>query len=217
MRAACLPLVPALAPLAAVVFALGARTDVASATEPFVSNPIGEAFPLVFDSEWIWLDVVGDTLEVRGTYVLVCRAAVKEPTPLFYPFPQDSLLGGARMVSLTYRSGGFHAPASASWEELPGSSGVRWWIPPCAGDSVVAEAVYHQKIVTGYARYIVTTARTWGKPLRYASFEIRLPPGVEPLDFSYPFERRVAPGGTYFVYETTGFFPDRDIIVRWRR
>jgi hypothetical protein len=63
----------------------------------------------------------------------------------------------------------------------------------------------------------VTSARLWGRPLRYASFEIRLPPGVEPLDFSYPFERRDAGGETYYAWETESFFPDRDIVVRWRR
>ena len=97
------------------------------------------------------------------------------------------------MVSLAFRVGA-DPPAPAGWEEIPSVSGVRWWIPPCPGDSIAAEAVYRQKIETEYARYIVTTARVWGRPIRFASFEIRLPPGAEPLDFSYPFERRESGG-----------------------
>lgn len=209
---------PAWMSVAAAALAFGGSAGVAVVAEPRVSNPIGEAFALVFDSEWIWLDIVGDSLEVRGKYVLLCRTPTAEPVPLFYPLPRDSLLGGARMVSLAFRAGGADAAVPARWEELPDAPGVRWWIPPCRGDSVVAEAVYHQKIITGYARYIVTTARIWGRPLRYASFEIRLPRGARPLDFSYLFEPRRADGETdYYLYEAKEFFPDRDIVVRWRR
>ena len=179
-------------------------------------SPIGEAFPLVFDSEWVRLDVVGDSLEVRGTFVFRCRATIEESIPLFFPFPQDSMLGGARMVSLAFGVGA-GARQPADWEELPGAPGVRWWTPPCPGDSLVAEFVYRQGLLTDYARYILTTAQVWGLPLRYAGFEIRLPPGAEPLEFSYPFERREDAGSNVWAWETTSFFPDRDIAVRWRR
>jgi hypothetical protein len=153
---------------------------------------------------------------VQATYVLVCRTPVEKPMPLFYPFPSDSLLGGARMISLAFRAGA-DSSAPARWEELPLVSGVRWWLPPCAGGSIVAEAIYRQKLNAEYARYIVTTTRLWGLPLRRASFEIRLPPGAVPLDFSFPFERRTASGEIYYVYQVRDFFPDRDIVVRWRR
>jgi hypothetical protein len=213
MKARRPPLRPGTVSLALAVLALGA--GIAPAAGRGGSNPIAEAFPLVFDAEWIRLDIAGDSLEVSGTFLLLCRAPIEEPTPLFFPFPRDSLLGGARMVSLAYRTGA-GPPVPAGWEEIPSVSGVRWWIPPCRGDSVAAEVVYRQKIVPGYARYIVTTARVWGRPIRYASFEIRLPPGAEPLDFSYPFECREADGETFWVYETRDFSPDRDIVVRWR-
>jgi hypothetical protein len=204
------------APLAAAVLALGAGPGNRPTSERSASNPIGEAFALVFDSESIRLDIVGDSIEVRGTYVLLCRTPVEESIPLFYPFPVDSLLGGARMVSLAFRTGA-DSSAPARWEELPLAPGVRWWLPPCAGDSIAAEAVYRQKTKADYARYIVTTARIWGRPLRRATFEIRLPPGAEPLEFSYPFEPRRARGEIYYAYEAKDFFPDRDIVVRWRR
>ncbi|MFB3907332.1 MAG: hypothetical protein ACE15D_02915 [Candidatus Eisenbacteria bacterium] len=73
-----------------------------------------------------------------------------------------------------------------------------------------------QKILTGYAPYILTTARLWGRPLRRATFEIRLPPEAEPSEFSYPFERRTDRGRVVYTYEVRDFIPDRDIVVRWR-
>ena len=202
------------ASLAAAWLVLGAAgAPVAQDTGTAVSNPIGEAFPLVFDSEWVRLDVVGDSLEVHTTFVFRCREPIHESIPLFFPFPRDSLLGGAHMVSLRFHP---DAGGSGRWEEMP-LDGVRWWVPPCRGDSLVAEAVYRQKILARYARYIVTTARLWGRPLRYAEFEIRLPPRAEPVEFSYPFVRRGQGAKAYYAYETEGFFPDRDVVVRWRR
>lgn len=199
-----------------VVLSLGAVVSAATATERAPSNPLGEVFPLVFDAEWVRLDIVGDSLEVSGTYLLQCRRETRDSIPVLYPFPQDSLLGGARMISLA-----FHADADtavpACWEDLPQGGGVRWWIPPCRGGSITAVATYRQQIKTEYARYIVKTARLWGLPLRYAEFEIRLPAGADPTEFSYPFERREVRGETCYVYETERFFPDRDIVVRWRR
>jgi len=199
-----------------IAFLLAAGAGIARAADGTGLSPIGEAFPLMFDAEWIVLDIVGDSLEVRGRYVLLCRAPTEDSIPLFYPFPTDSLLGGARMVSLTIR-GGAEDPVDGRWEVVPGAPGVRWWIPPCRGDSLVADAVYRQAIRTEYARYIVTTARVWGRPLSYAAFEIRLPPGAEPIEFSYPFEARESDGRTVYAWETEAFFPDRDIVVRWRR
>ncbi len=216
MRSSDAPLALAAACLAATALALAAGADNRPSAGRAIFSPIGEAFPLVFDSESLRLDIVGDSLEVRGTYTLLCRSPVTEAIPLFYPFPIDSLLGGARMVALAFRAGA-DSSAPARWEELPLAPGVRWWVPACGGDSIVAEAIYRQEIKAEYARCILTTARLWGRPLRRASFEIRLPAGAEPLEFSYPFERRQARGEILYVYTVQDFFPDRDIVVRWRR
>jgi len=179
------------------------------------ADALSSAFPLSFDSEWIRLSIAGDSLEVRGTYWLTCRRPTSAPTPLFYPFPRDSLLGGARMVSLmACVDRGESAPAT--WKEIPGIWGVRWVVSPCSGDTIRLDAVYRQRIRTNYARYIVTTTQKWDRPLRRARFEIRLPAGAEPEEFSFPFTLKEAGGDRYYGFEAEGFFPDHDIVVRWK-
>lgn len=180
------------------------------------SNPFAEIFPLTFDAEWVRLDVDGDRLEVSGTFLLLCREPITEPIALFFPFPVDALLGEAHMVSLRFRVGGDDAGIPGRWEEVPGNPGVRWWMPPCPGDSLVAEWVYRQAIRAEYARYIVLSARLWGRPIRYAAFEIALPPGAEPIELSYPFVRRAAGEEAVYFWETEEFFPDRDVVARWK-
>jgi hypothetical protein len=211
---ACIP--SGLVIVALAIWGLGAGLRMAPAAEPPRSNPIADAFVLIFDSESIRLHVVADSLEVRGTYTLLCREPYAEPIALFYPFPQDSLLGGARMVSLVIRAGSA-AAMPGRWEDPGFGTGVRWWMPPCPGDSLVAEAVYRQQLKTDYARYIVTTTRIWGRPLRHAAFEINLPPGAVAVEFSFPFERREVDGRVFYAFATDNFFPDHDVVVRWQR
>jgi len=178
------------------------------------SDPPAPAFSVTFDSEWIRLSIMGDSLEVRGTYYLRCRERTGGRISLFYPFPEDSLLGGARMVSLRASVDGIDAGA-VSWEKSRGATGVRWLAPPCTGDTIAMEAVYRQALTTTYARYIVTTTRAWQRPLRLARFEIRLPAGAVPVEFSFPFEARGDSAGRYYGFDAKDFLPDRDVVVRW--
>jgi hypothetical protein len=172
-------------------------------------------FPLRFDSEVIRLRIVDDSLEVNGTYFLACQLAYDQPIPLFYPFPTDSLLAGARMVDGRVRIG------RGPWEALrfqatPERDGVRWWVPPCPGDTVEMQGRYRQGLKEKYARYIVTTTRAWQQPLRRARFEIRLPEGAKPVEFSFPFAGQRDSTGVVYVWEADSFYPDRDITVRWK-
>lgn len=172
-------------------------------------------FSISFDSEWIRLAVIGDSLEIRGTYYLRCHQRTAASASLFYPFPKDSLLGGARMVSLIASVDGVDA-GDLGWEESRGTPGVRFRTPSCTGDTITVDAVYRQRLTSNYARYIVTTTKAWHRPLRLARFEIRLPPGATPIAFSFPFKAREDSLGRYYAFEAREFLPDRDIVVRWR-
>jgi hypothetical protein len=178
---------------------------------------VASAVPVTFDSEVIKLFIEEDTLVVDGTYQLLCRPSDLEAMPLIYPFPKDSLLGEARMVLLEGRSpGGRWHPIP--FEELPSYiSAVRWLVPMDLGDTLQVRAVYHQALHDHYARYITTSTRAWGRPLRQARFEIYLPEHVSPIDFSFPFRADPVDGRNRFVYEVQDFLPDRDVIVRWKR
>ncbi len=201
-----------------VALALGTALAATSmrAEAPATGNPIAVAFALVFDSEVIRLDVVADSLQVTGKYVLLCREPIRGRTPLFYPFPVDSLLGGARMVSLTGRAGS-GPPVDVTWQVPPTAPGVRWWLPPCHADTLMLTAVYRQKLESEYARYIVTSTQAWGRPLRHAVFEIHLPPGATPTAFSDPFAPRGEGDQISYVFEARDFMPVHDITVRWAR
>jgi hypothetical protein len=187
----------------------------ATAPPPPAADP-PQLFSVSFASERIRLTVIGDSLEVRGTYHVLCRQRTGASVSLFYPFPENSLLGRARMVSLTTSIDGSDT-SDVQWEESRGAPGVRWRTPPCTGDTIAIDAVYRQKLNACYARYIVTTTKVWQRPLTLARFEIRLPPGAIPTEFSFPFEACEDATGRYYAFETRDFLPDRDVVVRWRQ
>lgn len=184
------------------------RLSLAAALIAFVGAPARSA--LRFDSELIRLEIRGDTLRVDGLYRFLA-ANPRQPMPLFYPYPADSLLGAAWTESLAWRPS-----PEAPWQPLtvterPRRDGVRWQLPTGDGDRVEARTVYCQLLRTRYARYIVTSTAAWGRPLREARFEIRLPAGARLTECSFPFARE----GELWVYEARDFMPAVDIIFRW--
>jgi len=171
---------------------------------------------LRFHSEIVRLSVVEDSVEIEGIYRMLCRpSARQELAALFYPYPRDSLLGGARSLLLEARVPG------GAWEALDFRdtaqlSGARWTIPLTWGDTLDVRTVYRQALHANYARYIVTTTQVWGRPLVHARFEITLPEGAEPEEFSFPFRKQEEDERTYYLFEADEFLPDHDITVTWK-
>jgi len=193
----------------ALAWLLGLGAAAAAAARP--------AQPVAVLAQQVGLEVEPDSLRIDAVYIFVCRPdAAAAQASLVYPYPEDPLLGGARTVQLACRLG------ARAWQELPrhelpGSRGALWSLPVAAGDTLTVRTTYRQALRTSYARYIVTTTAAWGQPLRRARFEVHLPCGAVPEEFSFPFEPCGQGEGTGWCYETTDFLPDRDVIVRWRR
>jgi hypothetical protein len=171
---------------------------------------------LQFDSELIRIYIEPDSVRVDGLYYLLSRFPVdpSQHLTLFYPYPEDSLLGGARTLLLECGTPG-SASRPTRFTESRHLAGARWWVPMLA-DTVVMRTVYRQALKSRYARYIVTTTKSWGQPLKRARFEIYLPENAKAPEFSFPFSRASASDSSVYVYETTDFMPDEDIIVTWR-
>jgi hypothetical protein len=169
---------------------------------------------LQFDSEVVRLFVEGDTLRVEGLYRFLCDPSKADFKTLFYPYPQDSLLGAAWTVSLDFRTPG-SSWASSEFAEVPDNRGARWRVPLTHGDTLEVRAVYKQTLFDSYFRYIVTTTGLWKRPLKHARFEIFLPDGAVPDNFSFPFKLNTSGGRAYYLYETMDFLPNRDVIAEW--
>jgi hypothetical protein len=199
--------------LSALLFSLVALAVCTASTPP--KRILPHQMPLTFDSEKVCLFIQRDSLEVQGLYHYICTRSGRSPTGLFYPYAVDSLLGGARAVGFEYRFPGENW-LPLQYEDVPSRMTARLMLPSCRGEGFEVRAVYRQALLGSYACYIVTTTRGWERPLRSAVFEIHLPEGAEPVEFSFPFEKVISDGGVVYRYEATDFMPDRDITVTWK-
>jgi hypothetical protein len=172
-------------------------------------------FPLRFESELVRLVIGPDSLTVEGTYRLSCRRSAGGTANLFYPYPRDDWMGAARTVSLEGR-GPDGVWRRLLFREVSDGLGAAWAIPLDQADTLEVRTVYRQGLVTEFARYIVTSTRSWGRPLARARFEVYFPRELVPESFSFPFVPGECMGRPCYHYETTEFLPDRDIEVRWR-
>lgn len=172
--------------------------------------------PLRFESELVRLFVEPDSLTVEGFYVMSCHADRAGSTALFYPYPDDERLGGARSLELAFRVLPDTDWQPAEFREIAGGRGARWHLPIAPDDTLEVRTAYRQALHGNFARYIVTTVSGWEHPLRRARFEIELFEGAEPVEFSFPFERCDRDGRAVWCYEAVDFRPDRDIDVSWR-
>jgi len=177
-------------------------------------NP-SQSWPLEFESEVVKLYVEEDSVRVEGIYRMICHPSLAGAVPLYYPFPEDSLLGGTRMVKLLMRIPG--SPwQPLNYQGVPASGGVRFLVPLKINDAIDIYAIYRQEIRGNYARYIVESTQAWQQPLKSARFEIYLPDGAEPVSFSYPFKKKKSDEeGIFYLYETKDFMPGEDIKVTW--
>ena len=171
--------------------------------------------PLEFHSEVVRLFVEPDTVTVEGLYRFLCDSSYAEFMSLFYPYPEDSLMGNARTVVADCRAPGA-SRRPVDFVELPDNRGARWMLPLTLGDTLEVRVVYRQALLDSYVRYILTTTGGWPRPLKHARFEIFLPEGAEPEGFSLPFKRTVSEGRDCYLYEAEDFRSDRDIICRWK-
>jgi hypothetical protein len=193
---------------------LSARTLSEPPATRAVTGAALHSFPLAFDAETVRLFVEGDSLRVEGLYQLSCRQSSPEPLSLLYPYPADSLMGGAHTTLLECRA------VNGDWQSLPFDEtsrlpAARWRIPRDLGPTLEVRTVYRQALHSHHARYIVTTTAAWGRPLHTARFEIHLPAGVQPTFFSYPFTPAPEIGPNCFTYEAKNFLPEKDVIVEW--
>ncbi|MBD3160810.1 MAG: hypothetical protein GF346_01550 [Candidatus Eisenbacteria bacterium] len=179
-----------------------------------IAGPSASA-PIRFHSEVVRIEVgaQADTVTVDGLYRFVVDPGVRAPRILFYPYPNDSLHGAARTVSLAeVDRHGERRPLA--YREREGNRGVLWTLPPVDRDTLEIRTVYRQALRGCTARYIVTTTRAWKRPLAWARFEVRLPESVTDPEFNYPFRR--GEDGVH-RFEARRFLPERDVVVRWKR
>jgi len=73
---------------------------------------------------------------------------------------------------------------------------------------------FRQRLEESHFKYILNSTATWGKPLEFANYELRMPVSVAPDSLSYPPDTSFIINDTlYYQWKKTDFMPDRDFEV----
>ena len=167
-----------------------------------------------FVSESVTLEIVPGALEVIGHYDFE-GAPENGSLEIVYPIDTGDGLGEPRIEAVTLR------PTFANRQELRASYTQRGPVcrislEPGAARQYTLEVRYRQPRSGRSAKYLITTARAWGRPLHRAWFQVIVPDSIGELHSSLPLrEVPERQSRRRFLFEAAPFRPDRDLVLSW--
>ncbi len=152
-----------------------------------------------------------DTLKIKGTYFFENTDSLSHTTSIYYPFPVDSILAYPHFIELIRSSG----KLDTTFAKV--TKGIRWRMTVGAGETDSIVVTYMQKTTTAQGRYILTTTKFWGKPLKDATFTVAVPDGITLAFWSFTSDT-VFTRNDALVYSTrrSDFLPGEDMVLRWQ-
>lgn len=197
----------------ATLAAITALTALAAATIPDPAHARSPSGVLSFQREKIYIAIEKDRIEVRGHYFFHNETGRAIRTRLVYPFPVDSTMLFPDRISV------FICAGDGTREEIPSTRAgdiITFMIESLPDKVLEVLVVYSQRVLHHEARYILTTTKTWGKPLESAEFFVEVPRDLEILSFSYgAFEPWESNGKTIYHMLQENFLPERDLVFSW--
>ena len=169
--------------------------------------------PLRFDREYVTVEPSQGRTRVVGLYYF--RNESDEPlvTAIRYPFPVDR----HHVMPFRIRVWAQKGEALEPLGFVHTDSSVSWRMSFGPGEEKIVRVEYVQEIKKNHAIYIVTTTKEWGKPIRLAEFEFRVPAHLEDVQLSFTPDRAEVSGDTVIYYlRAIDFLPDADLTLTWR-
>jgi hypothetical protein len=166
-----------------------------------------------FERERIEVQVGRGAVRVSGLYEYRNRSWLPAVLTLGVPFPVDHAHPPPAFVLLTEAVDGGE-PALIPFTSRGGEVRFRLFFRPQEVKRVGLE--YEQPARLPNGRYLLTTTRTWRRPIEDASFTLWLPRCFLLAGSNYPLTAVSAPGRrAAFSFSRTQFDPDRDWEFAW--
>ena len=164
--------------------------------------------PVVFNAEVIRIRLENRDAVVEGSYDFVAEAGGFEPD-VWYPIDVD---GGFEVLSLLAHRDG---EVSLSLPMERHRDGIAWVVPAMETGACRVEVRYRQSTPDQRMRYIMTSARGWGRPLKRVRLEVIVPKGLKLRGASYPLVPSEEPERTVYSWESEWSEPERDLVLIW--
>jgi hypothetical protein len=161
-----------------------------------------------FVGEDVTITVAPTQAEVEGVYRFRNPA---EDAQTRYPFARGPALGEPDNVVVRDGEG---QDVPFSWKRHDVAFEVT--VPPRSEAEVSVS--YEQPCRGGEFTYILTSTRSWRRPIERAAFAVEVPPQLAPIQGSYELEEVASREGVVrYELRREGFYPDVDLNLYWRR
>ncbi len=168
--------------------------------------------PLRFTDEKIEMDVTSESCAIDGWYKFRNKSPFPRRTRFFYPFP----INGADYPDFMEASV-LHDSAETPLKFKKLSDGISFHLKVPGNGETQFIIRYKQNLHGKRAKYIVTTTKSWRRPLDHAVFQVCHPAELENARYTYPGKKiKSDDNAVCRLIEWRHHMPDKDIEVRWR-
>ncbi len=171
-----------------------------------VSATTGAA--LSFEAEELKFTLKPGSWEVDGLFYFANYAETTFSGPIFFPVQVDSLCPAPELLTLEI------AQDSAGKCKLLSQSkaGFSFNLEVPELHNCTLHLVYRQELKGDVATYIITSARAWGQPLEFASYDLWVDPDLQITQFPFPPPDQLE---NPYHWEFLEFTPDKEFRVRF--
>jgi len=188
---------------------LQSRTAVKPSTE---GEPLGRGVDFLYEK--IILEIEPPELTVTGLYRFQNRFPFEVTLPMLYPFPVDEYQDFPHQISVKSITADGKQPLEFAWRR--NDNAIRLNVSAGGKSSTEMRVTYSQRLKGKQARYILTTTKAWGRPLKSADYQLILSENLKINSISFPFDRaQNVAGKRYYFLHKENFMPDVELIIRW--
>ncbi len=163
---------------------------------------------LSFEAEELDFTLHLDSFELDGLYYFANYADSSISQVVSFPVPVDSLCLLPELLKLEVVDDSLSACRLIS----KGKQGFMFMLEMPARSFCTVRISYKQQLFGDYARYIITTANGWGRPLPYAKYSLKVDDEVKLL--SLPFPDPQGSEGQY-TWEFCDFSPETEFELKF--
>jgi hypothetical protein len=165
---------------------------------------------LRFYKEDIVFQLNRDTFEVSGDYFFKNDTAANINRSIFYPIYTDSLITTFESVSV------YDYQLNQFIKFTKSNAGIFFNIKILANSSTKIKISYKQKLYGDYAVYILTSTKTWGKPLELANYSLISNSNLKIKTFSLKPDKEIKFNNKYiYIWSRKVFFPEKDFLIEY--
>jgi hypothetical protein len=165
---------------------------------------------IIFEAETVTATVLDDgtAVLVQGEYEFLNDHDVEKWESILFPFSVDSTHPGPEPNDIEVEN--------ITFGQFEDSIIFDLHLP--ANSRKTLRISYRQSALDNTFTYIVRSAIPWQRPLKSATFELRLPDGFQLVDATFPLEAQsTVENGKTYRFQEQGFVPDVDFTFSWKR